>query len=173
MNTTYLVLSLVIGPLIGGGLVYYIQSRIRVKEARDTAGIHAEATAVATPYAVLQQQLITKDQQLASAQGLHHAFVESTMARSDATTQAILALAEQVRVQTGNLKDLGSGLDTHRTESSARAGKIYEQIGKVNERLAGLEANVKNSLETASDAAKTAKDAAETLDRVARETRTA
>lgn len=163
MNTTYMVLTMIIAPLIGGGVVYFIQSRIRINELRETSGIQASAVAVNTPYQVLQQQLSAKDAQIAQAQGQHHAFVESQMERNDATTKALLALAEQLRVQTGNLKDVSVSLQEHRTESSARAGKIYEQVGKVNERLAGLEANVKNSLETAKDAAEVARDAAKAV----------
>jgi len=159
MTTTYLVLTLLVGPLVGGGLVYFIQSRIRVKEVRDTAGIHAEAAANQTPYTVMQQQLLAKDAQLAQVQGQHYAFVEGTMKRNDATTEAVLALAEQVRVQTTNLTELRQDLGSHRTESSARAGKTYEAIGKVNERLAGLEANIKGVLDDAKTAAKDAKDA--------------
>lgn len=149
----------ILSLLVGGVLVYYLQSRIRVKETADTTGIHAQATAAQAPYTVLQQQLTAKDAQIAQAQGQHHQFVESQMARNDATTQAVLALAEQVRVQTGNLKDVSAALAEHRTESSARAGRIYEQVGKVNERLAGLEAGVKTTLELAQSAAKDASDA--------------
>lgn len=173
MSTTQLLLSFVVGPLIGGVLVFYLQSRIRVKETKDTTAIHGEAAAAAAPYAVLQQQLQAKDAQLAQAQGQHHAFVESQMERNDATTKAILALAEQVRVQTGNLTVLQNNLQDHRTESSARAGKTYEAIGKVNERLAALEAVAKNTLEQASDAAKTAKEAAELAEKVVKEARAA
>lgn len=169
MNATYLALTLVVGPLIGGGLVYFIQSRIRVREARETAGIQAEATAAATPYQVFQQQLIAKDAQIATIQVQHHTFVETQMARNDATTQAVLALAEQVRVQTGNLKEISVVLQSHREESGTRSGRIYEKIGLVNERLAGLEAGLKNSLETAQRAAEIAKEAVEAVNKVARE----
>ncbi len=157
MSTVYLVLTLVVGPLIGGGLVYLIQSRIRVQEARETAGIQSEATKTSAPLAVIMNQLVAKDAQIDRAQSQHHAFVETQMARNDATTQAVLALAEQVRVQTGNLKDISSSLQEHRNESGARSGRIYEKIGLVNERLAGLEAGLKNSLDTAQKAAETAK----------------
>lgn len=159
MNTTYLILTMVVGPLIGGGMVYYIQSRIRIHEARETAGIQSEATAVNTPYQVLQQQLMAKDAQIAQSQAQHHNFVETQMARNDASTQAILALAEQVRVQTGNLKDISGGLQAHRDESTVRSGKIYEKIGLVNERLAGLEVGIKTSIETAQRAADKAEQA--------------
>lgn len=156
MNSlTYIVVS----SLLGGGVVYFIQSRIRVKEAQDMAGIQAEATTKQTPYTILQQQLAVKDGQFAATQAKHDAFVDSTIARQDATTKAILELAEQVRVQTGNLKDLGQGMQDHRAESSARAGKIYEQIGKVNERLAGLESGIKTSIDLAGRAAETAEKA--------------
>lgn len=173
MNTTYLVLSLVVGPLIGGGLVYYIQSRIRINETKETTAIQGAAAAAATPYQVLQQQLQSKDAQIAQAQQQHHEFVASQMARNDATTQAVLALAEQVRVQTGNLKDVSTALHEHRVESSARAGKIYEQVGKVNERLAGIESNIKSTLESAQDAAASAKEAAEVAEKAVREAKSA
>lgn len=143
MNTAYLALTLVVGPLVGGGLVYFIQSRIRLNEARETAGIQAEAAATQTPYQVLQQQIAVKDAQISQSQTQHHAFVETQMARNDAATQAMLSLAEQVRMQTDNLKDLSVGLQMHRDESSARSGKIYEKIGQVNERLATIEAHVR------------------------------
>lgn len=159
MTISQMLLTFIVAPLVGGVLVFYLQSRIRVRETKETAAIHGEASAAQTPYTVLQQQLMAKDNQLAQVQGQHYAFVEGTMKRNDATTEAVLALAEQVRVQTENLKSLGSGLETHRSESSARAGKIYEQVGKVNERLAGLEANIRGVLDDAKTAAKDAKDA--------------
>ena len=165
MSTAYLVLSLIVAPLVGGGAVYYIQSRIRRNEAREMASIQTEASAASTPYQLLQNQLATKDAMLSQSQAQHHQFVESQMARNDATTQAILGLAEQVRVQTGNLQDLSSVLQTHRDEGAMRSGKIYEKIGQVNERLAGIESGIKNSIETAQDAAKTAKAAAEIVER--------
>lgn len=173
MTTSQMVLSFIVGPLIGGVLVFYLQSRIRVKETKDTAAIHGDAAVAAAPYKVLQDQLAAKDQQLAQVQGQHHDFVEGQMKRNDATTQAILALAEQVRVQTGNLKDIQTGQHEQRAESSARAGKTYEKIAEVNERLAGLEAGVKNCLETAQDAAKAAKGAAELAEKAVREVRAA
>ncbi len=139
----YLVISVVIGPLIGGGVVFYLQSRIRVREARETSRIQSDAQTAAQPLAVIMNQLVAKDAQIDRAQNQHHAFVETQMARNDATTQAILALAEQVRVQTGNLKDLSVSLTAHREESSLRGGKVYEKIGMVNERLATIEAMVK------------------------------
>lgn len=138
-------LASVASLLIGGGLVYFIQSRIRVKEAHDIAGIQAEAVAVNTPYQVLQQQLNVKDSQIAQSQAVHHSFVESQMARNDATTKATLELAEQVRAQTENLKDMSRSLQSHREESSARTGKIYEKIGEVNERLATIEAQMRSA----------------------------
>lgn len=139
MSTTYLVLTLIGGPLVGGGLVYYIQSRIRIQEARENAAIQGNATAANTPYQVLQQQLAAKDGQIAQTQQQHHAFVESQMARNDATTKAIIELAAECRAQTDTLKAVGLSLQAHREESSARAGKIYEKIGAVNERLAAIE----------------------------------
>lgn len=167
----YLVLTVVISPLVGGVFVYYFQSRVRVREQRETAGIQAEAAISTSPLQMMQQQLQVKDAQIAQAAQTHDAFVESAMARNDATTKAILELAEQFRVQTSNLKDLGSLLQSHRDEDGSRAGRIYDQIGKVNERLAGLEASVRSTLEVAKDAVSTAKDAAETAERVAREAR--
>lgn len=149
----------IISLLVGGVLIYYLQSRIRVRETADTTGIHAQATATQAPYTVMQQQLQAKDAQLAQVQQQHYSFVEGTMKRNDATTEAVLALAEQVRVQTTNLTELRQDLTLHRSESSARAGKTYEAIGKVNERLAGLEANIKGTLDDAKSAAKDAKDA--------------
>lgn len=173
MSTTQMVLSFVIGPIVGGVLVFYLQSRIRVREVKDTTEIRSEATAAATPYQLLQQQLVAKDQQIAQARGEHHTFVENSMKRNDAATTAILELAGLCRAQSENLKDVGTALQAHREEASARSGKIYEQIGKVNERLAGLEANVRNSLDTASDAARHAKEAAELAEKAVREARAA
>lgn len=173
MSTGYLILTLIVAPLIAGGVVYGIQAFIRVKEARATAGIHAEASVLQTPVQVLTQQLAAKDQQLASAHAETHEFVKSQMERNDAGTRAILELAEQLRMQTSNLKDLSTAFADHRDESSQRAGKIYEQVGKVNERLAGLEASVRNCLDTASDAAKIAKDAAEDAIKAVKEARAA
>ena len=173
MTTTYMILSLIISPLIGGGVVYYFQSRVRIREAKETADIHGAASAAQTPYQMFQQQIAAKDAQLAMHQQQSYSFVETQMARNDATTKAVLELAEQIRVQTENLKEMSSGLEVHRGDSSARSGKIYEQIGKVNERLAGLEAGVKNTLDTATEAAKTARGAVELAERVLREARTA
>lgn len=173
MSTWQIVLSVVVGPLIGGVLVFYLQSRIRVRENKDNASIQAETQAAATPYQVLQQQLLAKDQQLMASRAETHDFVKGQMERNDASTKAILALAEQVRVQTGNLATLQSDLTTHRAESSTRAGKTYEKIAEVNERIAGLEAGVKNSLDTAQEAAKKAKDAAELAEKAVREARAA
>lgn len=173
MTTSYLILTLLVGPLVGGGVVYFIQSRIRVKEAKDMAGIQGEAAATTAPLAALQQQLAAKDQQLAQARAEVHDFVKSSMERNEASTRAILALAEQVRVQTGNLTTLQNDLGAHRSESSVRAGKTYEAIGKVNERLAGLEAGVKNCLDLATDAAKDAKEAAEMAEKAVKEVKAA
>ncbi len=171
VSTGYLILTLVVAPLIGGGVIYGIQAWIRVREAKATVGIHADAAASQTPVQVLTQQLASKDAQLAQARAEVHEFVKGQMERNDAGTRAILALAEQVRIQTGNLTTLQSDLADHRSDSSARAGKTYEAIGKVNERLAGLEANVRSCLNTAEDAAKTAKDAAELAEKVVSEAR--
>lgn len=173
VSTGYLILTLVIAPLIAGGVVYGIQAFIRVREAKATAAIHGEAAAAQTPVQVLTQQLAAKDAQLAQARAEVHEFVKGQMERNDAGTRAILALAEQVRVQTGNLTTLQSDLADHRADSSARAGKTYEAIGKVNERLAGLEANVRSCLSTAEDAAKVAKDAAELAEKAVKEVRAA
>lgn len=163
------IVILLAGTLLGGGgLGYYIQSRIRVREAKEMAGIQTEVTVTTAPIAVLQQQLAAKDAQLNQSQQMSHDFVESQMKRNDATTAAVLALAEQVRVQTTNLKDIGTSLQNHREESSARAGKTYEKISDVNERLAGLEAGIKNCLDTAESAAYKAKEAAELVAKVAK-----
>jgi hypothetical protein len=143
MNTAYLFLTLVVGPLVGGGVVCFIQSKIRVNEARETAEIRTHEAAGAAPYQVLQQQLAAKDAMIASAQSQHHAFVETQMARNDASTRALLELAEQIRVQTANLKDMSTSLQGHKDEAHARAGRLYEKIGEVNERLATIEAKVK------------------------------
>ena len=171
VNIGYIILTVVISPLLGGVFVYYFQSRVRVREQREVAGIQAEATVSQHPLQVLQQQLQVKDAQIAQVSQTHDAFVESAMARNDATTKAILELAEQLRAQTANLKDLSTLLQSHRDDDAGRAGRIYDQIGKVNERLAGLEATVKNTLEVAKEAASEAKEAVEQAQRAVREAR--
>lgn len=162
---------MIASTLVGGGLVYLIQSRIRVRELRDTTAIQTAASAAKSPMEMMAQQIQIKDAQIAQVQQQHADFVDSQMKRNDAGTEAILNLAEQVRVQTSNLAAVVKEIQEHRAESATRAGKIYENIGKVNERLAGLEATVKSTLDTATDASKISKAAAETVERVARESR--
>lgn len=149
MNTTYLMFTLIISPLIGGGVVYYIQSRIRINEAKEQVAIQGQASAAQTPLEVLRNELASKGVALQQTQQQFFQFVESQMKRNDATTKALLDVAAECRSQTDTLKAVGVSLQAHREESSARAGKIYEKISDVNERMAGMEANVKN----ASDAA--------------------
>lgn len=155
-STSYMILTLIVSPLLGGGLVYYIQSRIRINESKEQASIAGAATAAQTPYQVLQQQLQAKDGQIAMTQQQHYQFVESQMARNDATTKAILELAAECRAQTDTLKAVGASLQDHREESSTRAGKIYEKIGDVNERMAAMETGVKNAIDSAGRASDTA-----------------
>lgn len=159
------------GGLLTSGVLYWWQSRVRVREAKDLGAIQAEATAAQTPFQLLQQQLLVKDNQLAAANQEYKEFVDSAMARNDATTRAILELASLCRQQTENLKQISADVQTHRKDSSERAGKIYEKISDVNERLAGVEAGIKNSLETAQEAVKKAKEAAETAEKVVKEAR--
>lgn len=142
--------------LVGGVLVFYLQSRIRIREQKETSDIRGAETAALTPMQVMERQLQAKDQQLLLAQQTMGGWVETQMARNDAQTKAILELAAQVRGQTENLKDVGAALQAHREEASARSGRVYEKIGEVNERLATIEGGIRNSLDTAQRAAEAA-----------------
>lgn len=142
MSTTYLILTMIISPLVGGGVVYYIQSRIRINEAKEQASIQGQASVSQTPLEVLRSELASKGVALQQTQQQFFEFVESQMKRNDATTKAILEVAGECRAQTETLKFVGTSLQAHREESSARAGKIYEKIGDVNERLAAIEGRI-------------------------------
>ncbi len=159
MSTAYLVLTLLAGPLVGGGVVYYIQSRIRINEQREMAGIQGGATAQQAPMDMLRGELAAKGVALQQTQEQFFLFVESQMKRNDATTAAMLNMAAESRAQTEALKAVGVSLQDHREESAGRAGKMYDRIGLVNERMASIESGMKIAADTAHRAANTALEA--------------
>lgn len=136
--TQYLGYFLGIGGTLSAAVVYWLQSRTRVREAQDQAEISKQQE----PMAVLRQQLAAKDAEILQTREQFFTFVNAQIARTEAQTKAILDLGAEARANTDAIRALGTSLEAHREESKAGRASIHDELGQVRERLAEIQGHL-------------------------------
>lgn len=125
-----LILTLVIGPLIGAAVMYW-NSRTRVGEAGDVASIKERQA----PIEALRLELLARKDEVTQTRQQFFQFMQSHTEKNDAQTRALLELAAECRAQTDALK-------SHMTASSERARNIFDKLTDVKEKIAQIQGHL-------------------------------